>query len=107
MIRLVFKVTDCHDMFSKQSRKRQLEHRKYVPIVGLDGPGEVDNEGEAICAKESSPVEADRFCGEAQGDRGEFGDGEVGCDVTRRKAGPFDGDRDNERRILNGEVGSP
>ena len=78
------------------------------PIVGFDGSGEVDNGGEAICAKVSRPVEADLFCGEAQeGDKGELGDGEVGCDVTRRKAGPFDGDRDNERRMLKGEVGSP
>ena len=42
-----------------------------------------------------------RACGErGDGDRGEFGDGEVEVDfeVTRRKVGPLDGDLERERR---------
>ena len=55
-----------------------------------------------------SPAEADRVCDGAQdGDRGEVGDGEVEVDVTKRKAGLLDGERDNERRMLKGETRSP
>ena len=55
-----------------------------------------------------SPAEADRVCDGAQdGDRGEVGDGEVEVDVTKRKAGLLDGERDNERRMLKGEARSP
>lgn len=77
------------------------------PVVGFDRSGVVDIGGEVICARVRRPVEADRCCVAAQeGDKGEDGDGEVGCEVTRRKVGPFEGDRDNERRMLNGEAGS-
>ena len=70
--------------------------------------GTVVDDGAAILAMERSPAEADRCCAEAQdGERGEVGDGEVEVDVTSRKAGLLDGERDNERRILKGEALSP
>lgn len=41
------------------------------------------------------------------GERAEPGDGDADLDVTRRKAGPFEGDRERERRnCLKAEVGS-
>ena len=77
------------------------------PVVDFGRSGVVDIDGTVICARVSKPVEADLCCVAAQeGDEGEDGDGEAGCEVTSRKVGPFDGDRDNERRILNGEAGS-
>ncbi len=33
-----------------------------------------------------------------EGDRGDFGVGEVDVEVTRRKAGPLEGDLESERR---------
>ena len=41
------------------------------------------------------------------GERGELGDGEADLDVTKRKAGPFEGDRERERRsCLKAEAAS-
>ena len=70
--------------------------------------GIVVDVGATILARERSPAEADRCCDEAQdGERGDVGDGEVDVDVTSRKAGLLDGERDKERRILKGEALSP
>ena len=45
--------------------------------------------------------------GSREGESGELGDGDVDFDVTRRKAGPLDGDRESERRnCLKAEAGS-
>lgn len=45
--------------------------------------------------------------GSREGESGELGDGDVDFDVTRRKAGPLDGDLESERRnCLKAEAGS-
>ena len=45
--------------------------------------------------------------GSRDGERGELGDGDVDFDVTRRKAGPLEGDLESERRsCLKAEAGS-
>lgn len=45
--------------------------------------------------------------GSLEGESGERGDGEVDFDVTRRNAGPFDGDLESERRnCLKADDGS-
>ena len=53
------------------------------------------------------PAEMDRFGGGCrEGESGELGDGDVDFEVTRRKAGPLDGDLERERRsCLKAEVG--
>lgn len=53
-------------------------------------------------------MDTDLFSGEARdGERGELGDGDADFDVTRRKAGPFEGDRERERRnCLKAEAAS-
>lgn len=53
-------------------------------------------------------ADIDRFGrGSREGESGELGDGDVDFDVTRRNAGPFDGDLESERRIcLKAEAGS-
>ena len=57
---------------------------------------------------ESVLAEIDRFGGGSrEGESGELGDGDVDFDVTRRNAGPLDGDRESERRsCLKAEAGS-
>lgn len=45
--------------------------------------------------------------GSREGESGELGDGDVDFEVTRRKAGPRDGDLESERRnCLKAEAGS-
>ena len=45
--------------------------------------------------------------GSREGESGELGDGDVDFEVTRRKAGPLDGDLESERRsCLKAEAGS-
>ena len=45
--------------------------------------------------------------GSREGERGELGDGDVDFDVTRRNAGPLEGDLESERRsCLKAEAGS-
>ena len=53
-------------------------------------------------------AEAERSVGDSsEGESGELGDGEVDFDVMSRKAGPFDGDLESERRnCLMAEVAS-
>jgi len=53
-------------------------------------------------------AEIDRFGGcSRDGESGELGEGDVDFDVTRRKAGPLDGDLDSDRRsCLNADAGS-
>lgn len=44
-------------------------------------------------------AEAERLGGDSSdGESGELGDGEVDFEVISRKAGPFDGDLESERR---------
>lgn len=53
-------------------------------------------------------ADMDRFGGGSrEGESGELGDGDVDFEVTRRKAGPLDGDLERERRsCLKAEAGS-
>ncbi len=53
-------------------------------------------------------ADIDRFGGGSRvGESGELGDGDVDFDVTRRKAGPLDGDLEREcRSCLKAEAGS-
>ena len=53
-------------------------------------------------------ADTDRFgCGSREGESGELGEGDVDFDVTRRKAGPLDGDLERERRsFLKAAAGS-
>ena len=68
----------------------------------------MSGDGEDTCEGESMPADIDRFGGGSrEGESGELGDGDVDFDVTRRKAGPFDGDLERERlSCLKAEVGS-
>lgn len=53
-------------------------------------------------------ADIDRFGGGSrEGESGELGDGDVDFDVTRRNAGPLDGDLESEwRNCLKADAGS-
>ena len=69
--------------------------------------GAASGEGEGVCEEVRIFADNDRCGGSREGDKGELGEGEVDFDITKRKAGPLDGDRESERRsCLNAEAGS-
>ena len=67
-------------------------------FFALGGKGTANGEGEVTAKDEKMFAEVvfDGECGE--GDSGDFGVGDGDAEVTRRKAGPLDGDLESERR---------
>lgn len=72
------------------------------------GAGVANAVGVVDCRGGKMPAEIDRGDSLSRGgDKGELGEGEADLDVTKRKAGVFDGERERERRsCLKAEAGS-
>ena len=68
-------------------------------FLALGGKGVASGDGDMTLAFDNRFSEPARFWGDSEdGESGELGDGDVDLEVTSLKVGPFDGDRDKERR---------